>query len=151
MVVPAALSYELHKLTARLDRAADALLRSNVGVSYSRFLALFAVSQGAENQRELASWLGQTEPSTSRMVGVLAAKGWLNATTLKGAGNRRRLQLTESGGELVDRCGRLLEDRFEDLVKRSGVPYAAYQRHTRRLLTQLDADQQPPPKTRQAP
>ncbi len=142
--MPTALSYELHKLTARLDRAADGLLRSNEEVSYSRFLALFAVSQGAGNQRELASWLGQTEPSTSRMVGVLTAKGWMNATTVKGTGNQRRLQLTDSGVELVDRCGRLLEDRFEDMVKRSGVPYSAYQRHTRRLLSQLDADQQVP-------
>lgn len=140
--VPAALSYELHKLTARLDRVADGLLRSHEGVSYSRFLALFAVSQGAASQRELARWLGQTEPSTSRMVGVLTAMGWLNATRVNGAGNRRRLQLTESGVEIVARCGRLLEAGFEDLVKRSGVPYTAYQRHTRRLLSQLDADQQ---------
>lgn len=140
--MPSALSYELHKLTARLDRAADGLLRSRAGVSYSRFLALFAVSEGAETQRELARWLGQTEPSTSRMVGVLTAQGWLQAITVAGAGNRRQLQLTASGGELVHRCGQLLEGRFEELVTRSGVPYAAYQRHTRRLLAQLDADQQ---------
>lgn len=149
--MPAALSYELHKLTARLDRAADGLLRSNVGVSYSRFLALFAVSEGAASQRELARWLGQTEPSTSRMVGVLVGQGLLNATMAAGAGNRRRLALTESGAETVDRCGRLLEGRFEDLVKRSGVPYAVYQRHTRRLLSQLDADQQVPSAARKAP
>jgi DNA-binding MarR family transcriptional regulator len=148
--MPAALSYELHKLTARLDRAADGLLRGHTGVSYSRFLALFAVSEGATSQRELARWLGQTEPSTSRMVGVLATEGLLNATTVKGGGNRRRLQLTESGAELVDRCGRLLEGGFEDLMKRGGVPYAAYQRHTRRLLSQLDADQQIPSAARKA-
>jgi DNA-binding MarR family transcriptional regulator len=147
--MPAALSYELHKLTARLDRAADGLLRGHAGVSYSRFLALFAVSEGVTSQRELARWLGQTEPSTSRMVAVLAAEDLLNATTVKGAGNRRRLQLTESGAELVDRCGRLLEGGFEDLVERSGVSYAAYQRHTRRLLSQLDADQHVPSTTRE--
>jgi DNA-binding MarR family transcriptional regulator len=140
-----ALSYELHQLTARLDRAAGGLLRSHAGVSYSRFLALFAVSEGAVSQRELARWLGQTEPSTSRMVGVLAQQGLLSAITVAGGGNRRRLQLTESGADLVDRCGRLLEGRFEELVERSGVPYASYQDHTRRLLTQLDAEQQAPP------
>jgi len=146
----AALSYQLHKLTARLDRAADGLLRSHAGLSYSRFLALFAVSEGAVSQRELARWLGQTEPSTSRMVGVLAEQGLLSATTVAGAGNRRQLQLTDTGADLVDRCGRLLEGRFEELVERSGVPYAAYQAHTRRLLSQLDADQQAPSETRGA-
>jgi len=41
----------------------------------------------------------------------------------------------------VERCGHLLEGRFEDLVRRSGVPYEAYERHTRRLLNQLEAGQ----------
>jgi DNA-binding MarR family transcriptional regulator len=139
--VPTSLSYELHKLTARLDRAADGLLSSREGVSYSRFLSLFAVREGAASQRELARWLGQSEPSTSRMVGVLAQDGLLDVTTVAGMGNRRQLQLTDAGAELVERCGRLLEGRFEELVKRSGVPYAAYQRHTRRLLGQLEAEQ----------
>ena len=49
-------------------------------------------------------------------------------------GNRRQLRLTTRGAQLVERCGRLLEGRFEELVRRSGVPYGAYQRHTRRLL-----------------
>jgi len=52
--VPSSLSYELHKLTAQLDRAADALLRRHEGVSYPRFLALFGVREGAASQRELA-------------------------------------------------------------------------------------------------
>jgi DNA-binding MarR family transcriptional regulator len=140
--VPEALSYELHKLTARLDRAADGLLRRDVGVSYSRFLALFAVSETGGSQRDLAQWLGLTEPSTSRMVGVLAEEGLLKVTTVAGAGNRRQLQLTEDGARLVQRGCRLLEERFADLVERSGVPFVAYQRYTRRLLAQLDADQQ---------
>jgi DNA-binding MarR family transcriptional regulator len=142
--VPTALSYELHTLTARLDRAADGLLRGQAGLSYPRFLALFAVGEGAASQRELAQWLGQSEPSTSRMVGVLAEQGLLSVTMVTGEGNRRRLRLTESGSELVGRCARLLEGRFEELVRRSGVPYAAYQRHTRRLLDQLDREQRAP-------
>ena len=140
--MPNSLTFELHQLTARLDRAADGLLRRQAGVSYPRFLALFAVREGTSSQRELAGWLGQTEPSTSRMVGVLTGEGLLEVVTVARSGNRRALRLTEAGAELVDRCGQLLEGRFEELVTRSGVSYKAYQRHTRRLLAQLDADQQ---------
>ena len=139
--MPLGLSYELHMLTARLDRAADGLLRQEQGISYARFLALFAVRETNGSQRDLAQWLGQTEPSTSRMVTVLADEGLLEVTRLEGAGNRRQLRLTDNGTQLVERCGRLLEGRFEELVRRSGVPYESYQRHTRRLLDQLDADQ----------
>jgi DNA-binding MarR family transcriptional regulator len=134
------LSYELHKLTARLDRAANALLRDQAEVSYRRFLALFAVTQGAETQRALSRWLGQSEPSTSRMVGVLAKAGWLVVSQTPGTGNRRKLQLTESGFQLVTTCAELLESRFTELVARAGVPYEPYLQSTRRLLTQLDED-----------
>lgn len=134
------LSYDLHKLTARLDRAADRLLRDHQGVSYSRFLALFAIREGAASQRALADWLGQTEPSTSRMVGVLAEEGLLEVTRVAGAGNRRHLELTAKGDALVTRASRLLEGRFAELVKRSGVSYVSHQRDTRRLLSQLDAE-----------
>jgi DNA-binding MarR family transcriptional regulator len=138
-IVTRSLGYELHELIARLDRAADRILREQEGISYSRFLALFAVSEGAGNQRALASWLAQSEPSTSRMVGVLTREGLLEASKVAGAGNRRHLRLTGPGAEVVNRCGRLLQGRFEDLVEQSGVPYRAYQNHTRRLLSQLEA------------
>lgn len=132
------LSYDLHKLTARLDRAADELLRREEGISYARFLTLVAVCQTNGSQRELAQWLGQTEPSTSRMVTVLADARLLEVARVEGAGNRRWLRLSPSGAQLVERCGRLLEGRFEELVRRSGVPYETYQEHTRRLLRQLE-------------
>ncbi len=135
------LSYELHMLAARLDRAADGLLRREQGISFARFLALFAIRETNGSQRDLARWLGQAEPSTSRMVTVLADEGLLEVTRLDGAGNRRQLRLTNSGAQVVERCGRLLEGRFENVVRSSGVPYESYQSDTRRLLDQLDADQ----------
>ena len=139
------LSYDLHKLTARLDRAADRILREREGISYSRFLTLFAVQNGAANQRALAVWLGQSEPSTSRMVGLLAGGGLLNVRRIPGGGNSHQLRLTSAGTELVKRGGRLLETRFEELLERSGVSRASYQRQTRRLLDRLDAEAQTSP------
>lgn len=140
MQVPDSLNYDLHKLTARLDRAADRILSAHEGISYSRFLTLFAVENGAGNQRGLAAWLGQSEPSTSRMVARLATEGLLDVRRIPGQGNSRRLRLTPAGAELVGRGNRLLEARFEELLKRSGVSRATYHRQTRRLLDQLDAE-----------
>jgi DNA-binding MarR family transcriptional regulator len=74
------LSRTLHKLTARLDRAADNILRTENGLSHSRFLALYMVgSEGADTHRILAERLGVSEPSVSRMVRVLGDLGWLQS------------------------------------------------------------------------
>jgi len=136
--VPGRLSYELYKLTARLDRVADGLLREAAGLSYARFLALFAVRECGGTQRDMARWLGLSEPSTSRMVRVLADDGLLEVKTLAGQGNRRQVQLTAKGDELIDRCGELLEARFGAFVKVCGVDYRTYQDQTRRLLDKLE-------------
>lgn len=134
------LSRKLHKLTARLDRAADARLRAEAGVSYSRFLALYMVgSEGADTQRALADRLGVSEPSVSRMVRVLADHDWLEVVPDPAGGNRNRLRLTLGGEQLVKRWGGELEERLAGLLATVGVPYGTYLRHTDRLLGALDA------------
>jgi DNA-binding MarR family transcriptional regulator len=124
---------------------ADGLLREAAGVSYARFLALFAVRECSGTQRDMARWLGLSEPSTSRMVRVLADDGLLEVKVLVGQGNRRQVQLTARGDELVDRCGELLEAHFEAFVKLCGVDYRTYQDQTRRLLDKFDAAPAPSP------
>lgn len=142
------LSGSLHRLTARLDRAADAILRVEAGVSYSRFLALYMVgSEGADTQRALAERLGVSEPSVSRMVRVLADRGWLQTIPGPDGGNRNRLRLTATGEELVQRWGAELEERLAALLETAGVPYRTYLVHTERLLAALDGrpgDARPP-------
>jgi DNA-binding MarR family transcriptional regulator len=132
------LSRSLHALTSRLDRAADAILRAEAGISYSRFMALFMVrSLGADTQRALAEKLGVSEPSVSRMTRVLAEEGLLEVLPDPSGGNRRQLTLTPAGERLVKRWGGYLEERFAQLVEDSGVPYRTYARYTERLLEQL--------------
>jgi DNA-binding MarR family transcriptional regulator len=132
------LSRNLHALTARLDRAADAILRAEANISYSRFMTLFMVrSHGATTQRALAEKLGVSEPSVSRMTRVLAEEGLLEVLPDPAGGNRRQLKLTPAGERLVKRWGGYLEERFAQLVEDSGVPYPTYARYTERLLEQL--------------
>lgn len=137
--MPDDLSFDLHALVARLDRVADGVLRVEVGVSYRRFLALFMIRDlGATTQRALAERLGVSEPSTSRMTGVLAQAGLLSVEPDPGGGNRRRLELTAAGDELVDRCRTLLAERFAAVIDASGIRAEAYVRDTRRLLAVIE-------------
>lgn len=133
------LSFDLHRLTRRLDRVADRILRSEYDLSYRRFLALYLVRQlSGPTQRELAESLDVTEPSVSRMVGVLVEAGYLDAGADAVKGNRRRLGLTPAGKELVEQCHDLLEQHFAQLVEHSGVSYNDYSRNTLLLLATLD-------------
>lgn len=140
------LSRSLHALTARADRAADRILRSQRGLTYRRFLTLWAVGElGSPSQRSLAEWLGVTEPSVSRMVRELAAAGLLTAGADPAGGNRRCVQLTDSGRQMVAECGGLLERAFAALVDKAGVSYTDYRDSTLRLLAALAGDTTPQP------
>jgi DNA-binding MarR family transcriptional regulator len=120
------LSRTLHKLTARLDRAADLRLRQDAGISYPRFLALYMVGlEGADTQRVLAERLGVSEPSVSRMVRVLADREWLEVVPDPAGGNRNRLRLTRDGQRLLESWGSELETRLADLVEGVEVPPTA--------------------------
>ena len=135
------LIFDLHALVGRLDRAADQILRTELGVSYRRFMPLFMVRElRATTQRALAERLDVSEPSVSRMTAVLREAGLLVVEPDPEGGNRHRLRLTPAGDQLVETAKRLLAGRFEELVERSGIPAAAYGRHTRTLLEGLGSD-----------
>lgn len=132
------LGFRLHVLTARLDRAADRILRAEHDVSYQRFLALTLVGElGAATQRALAEGLGVTEPSVSRMTGVLVAEGLIDARPAPGGGHRKRLALTPRGERLVRDGQQTLEERFAALVSASGVSYRRLEEDTGALLAAL--------------
>ena len=109
-------------------------------MSYSRFLALFAIDAlGAATQRDLASTLGITEASVSRMTTLLVDENLVVAAPHRTGGNRRQLALTLAGKKLVRRCCALLENRLVEFVSATGVPYEQYLSHTRRLVTAIGA------------
>jgi len=141
--MPNDLSFELHALTARLDRSADRILLAELGVSYRRFRTLLIVSDlGTATQRALAEKLGVSDPSVSRMTAVLVESGLIAVEPDPAGGNRRQVSLTVRGKDVVEQGRDVLEERFAGLVARSGVPYAEYARHTRRLMAALDEAEQ---------
>jgi len=133
------LSFDLHRLTARLDRAADRILQAELQLTYRRFLALLVLDQlERPTQRELADALDITEPSVSRMVAVLASSGLLAVEPDPAGGHRNLLRLSTQGQAAVRSARVLLEASFSGLVKRSGVAYERYADDTQRLIDALD-------------
>lgn len=139
------LGFALHRLTARLDRSVDRILQAEVGLTYRRFLTLVVVDElGQASQRALAEVLDVSEPSVSRMVGVLEQAGLVKVGAAPAGGNKRQVALTGSGKDAVRRSRELLEQRLAGLVARSGVPYARYARDTERLIDALDETEAAP-------
>lgn len=133
------LGLDLHLLTARLDQAADKILRRETGTPYRRYLTLFMVGElGATSQRSHAKHLGLTEPSVSRMTGVLERLGLLRVKADLGGGNRKQLALTDEGVALVERCEKELSGRLSNLLEASGVPLHEYETYTARILATLE-------------
>lgn len=133
-----ALSRTLHALVATLDRAADRILRSDFDISYSQFLTLYAVHDSSGGtQREIAAWLGTTEPAASRSVRALAADGLAVIGPSAVGGHRRAVELTSRGRDLVQTAGQHLEQRLADVLAGAEVSYEDYAVMTQRLLTAI--------------
>lgn len=134
------LSRGLHALVGTLDRLADRILRAEYEVGYTQFLLLYAVSElGGGTQREVAAWLGTTEPPVSRSLRALVEQGLVVITNASAGGHRRHVDLTPRGRELVDAAGTHLEQRLAAMLTASEVPYATYSAMTFRLLGTLRA------------
>jgi DNA-binding MarR family transcriptional regulator len=133
-------AHDLHVLVARLDRVADRILRSELEVSYPRFLALLTLHRtGPVTQRRLADELGVTEPTAGRTVAVLGQAGLVTIGMTPGSGNRRSVSLTPLGAALVARGGDRLEDAFGALAAAADVDQDVLASSVRRLLEALNA------------
>jgi DNA-binding MarR family transcriptional regulator len=130
------LSRSLHALVATLDRVADRILRAEFDIGYSPFLTLYAVHVlGGGTQRDVAAWLGTTEPTASRALRALAGNGLVSIGPSAEGGHRRSVELTARGRDLVKSGGAHLEERLADLLEAAEVPYQDYAASTQRLLS----------------
>ncbi|WP_432542436.1 MarR family winged helix-turn-helix transcriptional regulator [Kineococcus sp. SYSU DK002] len=118
------LAHELHDLVRTLDRHAERVLRPE-GLSYHRYVALVITSEHPGiTGRQLAGALGVSEPSTSALVRQLMSAGLLRDTAPAGAGNVRRLEVTDLGRSTRQRCTDLLGGALERSARRIGLDAA---------------------------
>src|SRR5258708_16123140 len=95
------LAYLLGKLMFEIDRAADQLLQTQVGISYRRFLFLTVLQQcGTVTQHELAVALGYSDPAVSTMLVELAKDGHIQTTKSPEHARNRLVTITPKETEV---------------------------------------------------
>src|SRR5216683_6022943 len=104
------LAYLLGKLMFEIDRAADQLLQTHVGISYRRFLFMTVLQhRGTVTQHELAVALGYSDPAVSTMLVELAKARYIQTTKSTTHGRKRLVTITPQGIELVAQARQVLD------------------------------------------
>ncbi|MFL5624740.1 MAG: MarR family winged helix-turn-helix transcriptional regulator [Ktedonobacteraceae bacterium] len=134
------LAYLLGKLMFEIDRAADHLLQTHVGISYRRFLFLTVLQHcGTVTQHELAVALGYSDPAVSTMLVELAKDGYIRTTPSPEHGRKRLVSITLKANEVVAQGRQLLDSHFDQLLVIAGVDAQHYRELTERLHQALIA------------
>ena len=120
-------AYLLHKLVFELDRAADSVLRAQMGISYKRAVFLLVLQEcGTVTQHELAVALGYSDPSVSTMLVELAKEGYLQTAVSPQHARKRLVSITAKGSEMVAQGRQLLDTHFDQLLQAAGVDAQHY-------------------------
>lgn len=92
----------LHKIGAMMERISDRVLFEEFGIGFSQFKILFALEhhEGIQ-QKEIATFLGQTEASISRQIKLLALSRLV--TVKRGADDKKKhlVSLTARGKQIA--------------------------------------------------
>jgi DNA-binding MarR family transcriptional regulator len=134
------LAYLLGKLMFELDRAADQLLQTQLGISYRRFLFLTVLKHcGTVTQHELAVALGYSDPAVSTMLVELAKNGYIQTTKSPEHARKRLVAITPKGNEMVAQGRHLLDAHFDQLMLIADIDAQHYRELTERLHQALIA------------
>jgi DNA-binding MarR family transcriptional regulator len=134
------LAYLLGKFMFEIDRAADQLLQTHVGISYSRFLFLTVLQHcGTVTQHELAVALGYSDPAVSMMLVELAKDGYIQTAPSPEHGRKRLVTITPKGSEVVAQGRQVLDSHFDQLMVIADVDAQQYRELTERLHDALIA------------
>ena len=134
MVLNNSPSYLLGRFMFELDRVADHLLQTQVGISYRRFLFLTVLQHsGTVTQHELAVALGYSDPAVSMMLVELARDGYLQTSQSPEHGRKRLVTIMPKGNEVVSRGRQLLDAHFDQLLAQASVDGQLLREITERL------------------
>ncbi len=127
------LSWQFHKLSFLLEKAADDALKKQLDIGYAQYKVLEAVNHNTlARQNTVAEMLDQTEASISRQVRILEKKGLIKISDVMGNRRSKELSLTTVGEEMVQNAGETIVMSQEKFFSKIG------QNDKQRLLIVLE-------------
>lgn len=127
----------LHRVVHRMDRAADRVLRRELGISNRNVIALVVLeTDGPMSQRALALSLGHTEPAVTALVRELVKTNAVEVTPING--RECSLSVTDEGARLVEAAHALIDPMFDELVTAAGADAHALEEQLRLLDRRLE-------------
>jgi len=130
--------YLLGRFMFELDRGADKLLQTQVGISYKRALFLIVLQHsGTVTQHELAVALGYSDPAVSVMLAELVKDGYIQIAPSATHGRKRLVSITPKGTDVVAKGRHMLDEHFDQLLVMAGVDGQQYRALTERLYQAL--------------
>jgi DNA-binding MarR family transcriptional regulator len=134
----ASTAYISGRFLLELDRAADKLLQTQVGISYKRALFLIVLQQcGTVTQHELAAALGYSDPAVSVMVVELVKEGYVQTAPSATHKRKRLVSITPHGAAVVVQARQVLDAHFDQLLVLADVDAQAYRALMERLYEAL--------------
>ncbi len=134
------LAYELNDLVLTLNKSAERRL-APLGLTFRRFLALTIIGEHPGlTGRDLSGAIGITEAAGSGLVRSLMADHLVIDVAATGSGNRRRLQLSDDGEDLLHRSGEALGESFDAFVAGLDIDPGALAETVHTITTALKAD-----------
>jgi DNA-binding MarR family transcriptional regulator len=131
----------LHHLTFILQHRYDDHLLSRVGVGFAHTRIMEVLDNTVpRSQRQLATWLGQTEANISRQIRLMKKQGIVRITKNKKDARQRDVTLTDKGAKKLDAAQKILHQQQHELMQMLGTRGAeAFERSIYRLLKELNA------------
>ena len=114
----AQLWFLVRQVASRIDRAGEALIRAEVGISLPQFLVLSVVDAypGDLNQQAVADRLGLTKGTVSRQIDLAVAAGLMTVEPSAHSRRENSVALTEAGAALVVKGDAALADARSSLL-----------------------------------
>lgn len=112
------ITFQLNEVVSILNAAADRLLRSHFGLTYSQFLFLVTV-QGLNKPTpsQVAECLGVSRAAVSQRLESFRVKKLVEVTKVEGNDRNLALSLTEHGASLAVTSADFLEREFRQLLE----------------------------------